>query len=454
MTNRNGPGRPNKGTYVTSWGETIDGAYKGKDNKLRPIGMSKPAFSLRDEARAVMKFRRWLSAQGVGPRAMTAEEIARQDAEQLEAMKTYQPPGSEYGEPLDDAMDDISWRLHVERRRVRNLILTNPKKAAVELDIPHLAFYPATPVKPLFTLAELGKKYCDEARNKAGKPLAKKNRTNSEVWWNEFVALVKVDYARDLTKAHLSDYAKVIAARDYAPATIRNRMVKVKAILNWGRKKTDDTEDCRQAVDYCESVFDLPEVEVNPRPITKTEFLKLLNLADNRMKAMLLLGLNCAMHNGEIGKTMKADLDLDTRTFDAKRSKTSKRRVARLWDRTVRAIRTYQSENPNKAAPLFVSRTGRAMTGENIRQLFVTLRRQAGLNEDVTMEGLRDAAYTIACQVDSYYAKFVAGHTIKDESKKYVDRGINPTVVACCEAIEQHFFPSNPKKTRGKKSPG
>jgi len=433
MSNRNGVGRPNNPTFVTSWGESIEGAYKSEaDNKLRPIGKSKPAYSLRDEARAVMKFRRWQQEQGNAPL-----------------------------EPLDSIGSSISgaWMVEQERERIRNLILTDPKQAAVELRIPHLAHYPETPDKPQFTLAGLGEHYLANKRNKQGKPLDAKHKKNSEKWWNDFVASVGVKYARDLTQPMIERYYDEVMGEFDADgngngksaAYVKSRFVKVKAILNWGVQRTTDKTDCRAALDLC-SILVAPEDDSDPCPITPEQFHTLLDKADARMKAILLLGLNCAMHSGEIGKTMKADIDLDARTLEGKRSKTRQRRAAWLWTRTVDAIREYQAKHPHKAKSLFVSRTGKDLTGESIRQLFVTLRKKAGLS-DVKLEGLRDAAYTIANQTDSYYVKFLAGHTIKDESKKYVVRGDNPNVRACCEAIETHFFPSEttPKKKRGKK---
>lgn len=422
MSNRNGVGRPNEPTYVTSWGETIDGAYKGKDDKLRPIGKSKPAYSLRDEARAVMKFRRWQQEQGEVP---------------LE-----QP---------DSIAESVSgaWMVEQERERIRNLILTDPKQAAIELRIPHLAHHPTAPDKPQFNLAELGDHYLKNKRNKQGNPLDSKHRKNSERWWNDFVASVGVKYARDLTQPIIERYyAEVIGEYDKgkSAAYVKSRFVKVKAILNWGVQRSTDKADCRAALDLC-SILVAPEYDADPCPITPNEFGALLDYADTRMKAVLLLGLNCAMHSGEIGKTLKADIDLKARTLEGKRSKTHQRRAAWLWKRTANAIKAYQAEHPHQSETLFVSRTGKALTGESIRQLFVTLRNKAGV-PNVKLEGLRDAAYTIANQTDSYYVKFLAGHTIKDESKKYVVRGDNPNVRACCEAIERHFFP---KTKRGKK---
>ena len=439
MTAHNGKaGRPNAPTYTTSWGERIERTYVGKDGKLRIQGYSRPAFSLRDERRAVARIKRVIAelTGNVSDAKHWTEVLAMSDKERQRWMSLGRIKADKDGWPDDD----ISAAVRAERERLRDLILTDPEQASVELRIPHLAEYPTKREKPHFTLRELGQQYLAKARNKQGKPLDRKHKKNTESWWSEFLDAVGVRYARDLTKEKLRLYADVIEQRDCSQATKKNRLVKVKAILNWGLKKTDDTPDLRLALDNANAVFEIPAVESEPKPIRREDFHKLLDHADKRMGAMLLLGLNCAMHGGEIAKTLKRHVDLAARIFEAKRTKTNKPRAAWLWERTVNAIRDYLSEQPHESEFLFVSRTGKPLTSESLRQLFCTLRRQAGLGSDIMLEGLRDAAYTEACQVDSYYAKFVAGHTIKDESAKYVVRGTNARVKACCEAIETKFF--------------
>ena len=423
MTNRTGRGRPNAPAYVTSWGETIDGAYKGKDNKLRPIGLSKPTFTLTDEAKAVHRFKRWKS-----------EQPGFKDPKERQFQRVIER----------DNKKDL-WRSYF-----RTLILTDPQRASIELDVPHLAEYPVRREVPQFTLRQLGEHYLESVRNKQGQPLAKKHVENSRRMWNEFCDSVDVTYPRQLTKDALNSCAATVSKKTYkdgtkvvaySAASIRNRLVKVKAVLNWGIKKTNDSDDLRTVLNLCNQVFDLPQVESNPDPIEPKHFLAALAIADTQTKAMLLLGLNAAMHSGEITQVLKADVNLKERTLTARRPKTRHVRVAYLWERTVKAIAACQNERPhNGSESLFVSNHGSSMSGETLRQRFIAIRKRAKLPKTVTLEGLRNAAYTVAESVDSHHAKFIAGHKTGMSDKYVLRQATNQRVKECCEAIERHFF--------------
>ena len=124
-------------------------------------------------------------------------------------------------------------------------------------------------------------------------------------------------------------------------------------------------------------------------------------------------------------------------------------RVAKLWQRTVDAIRAYQAAHPHCSDYVFVSRNGKPLTGESVRQPFVTLRKNAHLPETVTFEEIRDGAYLQAFRISPIYARWVGGHAAwtgqpsesKDIVNDYVQRDpLDPNVVACCEAIERHYF--------------
>lgn len=415
--------------YQTSWGEKIDGLClrqsKTRRPRFYPTGKSQPCFGV-DEKKAVHKFRLWQAEQ---------------------------EPDNDYHSPVVDQSILGIMAFDEAREYYRHLILIDPKRAALELDVPHLAFYPVTPDKPQFTLAELGIAALDAKRNKkTGAKLVEKYRKTSLGLWNEFCEHVDVTYVRDLTSEHIKTYrAKVMAKFDQglkAPY-VTSRFIQVKSILRWGIKETEDKIACREALDLCAN-FESLQSEVNPSPIDPAHFAKLLNHADTSTKAILLLGLNCAMHNGEVGKTLKVDIDLDKRTLVARRSKTRAPRVAWLWKRTVDAIRKYQKENPHHSPFLIVSGRGRGVTSGTIQQRIVTLRRKAKLPETVTFEGLRDAAYGAAEEIDSVRAKFLTGHPADGQSDKYVLRQADgDRIKACCNAIENHFFP--PKKSRGKK---
>lgn len=445
MTHKTGR-KPNH--YTTTWGEEIKGLclrpQKGRPGRFFPVGKSNVTFgSATDESRAIHRFRLWQAQQGDGPKA-TSEPIRRIiEAQRFDDMESYEAPGEQFDERLNGD-NSLSVELHLERRRLRRLILTNPRQAAIELDIPHLQFYPEMPDAPNFTLIDLGEHYLENKRNKQGIPLNAKHKKNSRKWWKDFCETVNVKYARDLSTEHITTYYdKVMAAFDkgMSASYVQGRFIKVKAILNWGILKTKDAGDCRRARDFC-GILEAPQSEVNPCPIDPADFRKLLANADTTMKAILLFGLNAAMHNGEVAKTLKADIDLDARTLVARRTKTRAPRVAWLWKRTVDAIRQYQKENPHESKFLFVSMTGNGITGERIRQRMVSLRNRAKLPDTVVYDGLRDAAYGVAEEVDSERARFLAGHKTGESDKYVLRNAAGERMQKCCNAIEEHFFPT------------
>ena len=182
MIKRKGPGRPNKyPPYVASWGDRIDGAYEGKDGKLRPFGRSRPAFSLNDEARAIHRFKRWLASQDEQPKPEVPVSMAP-SLDALDAMIGSSPITAGAISPFAITTDLETIR-RAERNRLRRLILNDPEQAAMELDIDFLARYPARPEKPQYSLSELADYYCQNKRDEEGKLAHRKWQQNVRRAW-------------------------------------------------------------------------------------------------------------------------------------------------------------------------------------------------------------------------------------------------------------------------------
>ena len=81
------------------------------------------------------------------------------------------------------------------------------------------------------------------------------------------------------------------------------------------------------------------------------------------------------------------------------------------------------------------------MSESTLRQAIVTLRRKAKLPEFVTFEGLRDAGYEIAEEVDSVRAQWIGGHGTGQKDSYVLRQADSPRIRKCCKAIEDHFFP-------------
>jgi len=405
-------GKPRKPDYVTSWGETLTGAYLGSDGRLRPTGKSTPAFGpAADERLAVHRFKLWRTKND--PNAIEPVEMNWESGEAV-------------------------------RQHIRNLILSDPHEAAKYLGVPHLSQYPVTPDKPANTLLGLATQYVASRRNADGRPLDKKYAKNLPVWWKDFCEMIgNPKYPQNVTRQMIQTYySKIMEQFDNgkSPAFVRSRFSAVKAIVKFGLEYTDDKTECRRLLDEC-AILKPPREITNPQPISPDDYRKLLDKADLRMRAVLLLGINAAMHLGEVARTLKEHVNLAQGTLAARRTKTSNPRACKLFERTVKAVQKYlDSTKANQTPFLFISRNGKPMTGEALRQKFVTLRRKAKVPDHVTFEGVRDAALTIADQVDPYYTKLLAGHKTGQKDNYVLRQATNPKIVECCIAIEKHFF--------------
>lgn len=407
-------GRPQK-HFTTTWGELITGLCLRSNGRFYPVGKSDISFGA-DEKLAIFRFRKWQQEQGIET------------------------------EPFDpfEALSSYGDMVQIERERIRSLILFNPKQAAIDLNIPHLADYPVTPDKPQFTLKQIVDDYVENKQNKLGKPLQKKYKLNLKDWWSEFLTFCPVVHAREITHEMVRKYGSAVMThfdKGLSAAYVKSRFAAVKAVVNYGLEYTKDKADYRKLLDELAILKNPAEVSDGPKPITPKELTALLKQAKKpRMKTILLLGLNCGMHSGEVASIKREDIDLEERTLSCRRTKNSHPRVAKLWPRTVEAIREYRKEKPHQSDYLFVSTHGNRITSSTIQQVMITLRRGAKLSEEITFEGMRDAAITIATGVDPYYAKFFAGHKTGIQDKYVLREANHPKIVEISEAIEKHFF--------------
>ncbi len=412
-----------------------------------------------DEKLAVHRFRVWQAEQQGADGARSATEVAAMsDAER----QRWLSDGSARRQPTDD----LTAALIAERERIRDLILTDPKQAAIELRIPELAHRPPKPEKPALTLAELGDFYHANKRNKRGKPLSDKHIRLGKVWWKEFCDCVQVRYVRDITQPMIETYAAHVMSQfdaGMSPTYVKHRFGKVVAVLNFGLAKGKDIAETDRVLKLCKAALVPPaDNPVNATPISRADFQALLDQADIRQKAILLTALNFAMKSGEVAELNKADLDLPARTMVSQRGKTGITRVAVIWERTAEAIQAYLKAKPHRGEHLFNSRTGTRLTAKAAGRIVQSLRDEdhANLPDTVNFDCIRDGAYSAAIEAgaDLTHAKLLAGHKI-GMPDHYIRR--NPKMVAdCCAAIEAHYFPapSKPaqpakeKRARGKNS--
>ncbi len=403
--------RPYRKHYITSWGETVIGLTKSSDGRFRPIGHSTPAWAGRDEAKAIHRFRQWQDAQN--PATLTYDELAAGEGISF-------PP---------DAYSKKHWRDYFH-----NLLLTDPRRAAIELDDERLSRLDELgDRKPSVTLTELGDLY-------AAKKLSPKWQRKALQFWAEFGKLTGAKQVVDLGADELSRYSDAILRRDKSPTYTAQRFGVVKSILAHGLKRGKDIDRLQRVLTLCKMLEAPKKASVNPQPITPQHFRALVEVAKPKWQALYLLALNAALYPSEVAAVQSSHINLDEKTLVMDRDKTGVPRVAVLWERTIVALREHLSTRKRCSPYLFVATTGNPYDGNHVTRHFRRHRSEAQIPDSVEFAHIRDGAYTAAVEagVDAMQASLLAGHRtgIKDA---YVKRGPK-MVTQACEAIERAYF--------------
>ena len=96
----------------------------------------------------------------------------------------------------------------------------------------------------------------------------------------------------------------------------------------------------------------------------------IIDKADQPLKAMILLGINCGFGNHDCGTLPQSALDLDKGWVDFPRPKTAVERRCPLWPETVKALREAMAKRPKAKRSehdklIFVTRYGQPWAKEN-----------------------------------------------------------------------------------------
>jgi len=84
---------------------------------------------------------------------------------------------------------------------------------------------------------------------------------------------------------------------------------------------------------------------------TADDLRKLIDGASSPLRAMVLLGINCGLGNGDISSLHESHIDLKRGTIDYPRPKTGIGRRGILWPETVGALREALAHRPEPASP-------------------------------------------------------------------------------------------------------
>jgi integrase len=331
---------------------------------------------------------------------------------------------------------------------VREWILANPQAAAREIGIPELAYLRVP--EPSLPLETIGTMYLD----RKSKPLDPRWRRDCKRYWDEFCEITGCKTVGDLTAEAVRNYRDTIyrdqRTKKRTPRYVNNRFDAVTTVFGYAPKEAggQDADNLARASTLLKMLQRLDSDEDNPQPISREHFNKLLDAADTKWKAILLLSLNCAFYPVDVAQVQKAHLDLKnkwlTNNFRTKtrRGKRKSNRIAVLWDRTVEAIAAYWKEEPHESSAAFVSDLGTPYAVKTLQNWFrQELRENTDVPEDVKFNHLRDGAATAAGndpKVDPLHVDMLLGHKTGVKDRYWHKK---PWIVAdACAAIERYYF--------------
>ncbi len=322
----------------------------------------------------------------------------------------------------------------------RSEILTNPRQFAERTGVPQIAWIDdIKPPPESLSLAQVAQLYFNRKRR-----ITEHWRRKQGRYWDEFCEVVKAKTIREIEREDVIRYHDhVWNTADQAglsPTFIQHRLTAVRTILKNALKNGRDQKQIRRVLDLCQ-IFETPKKNgVDPRPISRDDFRRLLEVSSLKWRAVFTLALNCAFYPSEVAAVKRSHIDRDAKTLVKDRGKTGVPRIAILWDRTLVAICEYEKAESHQSEYLFVSRSGLPYDGNHISRNFRRRRTEAGLDETVTFGMIRDGAYTAAIRggADVNQAKMLAGHSV-GISDCYLKR--DPQMVTgACAAIEQAYF--------------
>ena len=166
-----------------------------------------------------------------------------------------------------------------------------------------------------------------------------------------------------------------------------------------------------------QSALDREREEQAARVLTAEQIRALLAAASPKLKAMILLGVNCGYGNTDCTKLVIGKLDLDHGWADFARTKNGIRRRNPLWPETIKALRDVLKARKSPASPdyakrVFITRSGKPFFAYDVTHEFEKLAVAAGMTHDeADFYDLRRTCASIGLQVgDDDAVRTILGH--------------------------------------------
>jgi integrase len=209
-------------------------------------------------------------------------------------------------------------------------------------------------------------------------------------------------------------------ARDRGLVSLQSDIGRVRVVFNYGYQNGLLEKPIRYGDAFKRPSKAALRIERNKRGqklFTAAEIRTLLEIASPQLKAMILLGINCALGNADLAR-MTSD-KIAGEWLHYPRPKTGCERVAPLWPETLEALRVMnrpEHRKPEHAQHVFITKYGstwepKSMHDNPVAKEFRKLLNKVGIERKAGFYDLRHTFQTIAEQTrDKDAVRCVMGH--------------------------------------------
>ncbi|MDB5328197.1 MAG: hypothetical protein JWM57_3766 [Phycisphaerales bacterium] len=313
---------------------------------------------------------------------------------------------------------------------VLDLIRRQPLRIAELTGVEQIGYLQnLTPPEPLPSLDDLEAAWKDYAKCSAGQ------RQKVLRAFQDLRATTRIDGLRSITPAAAVAFQDAVYARDVSGKQQSHLFSSIRTLLRFCRnKRAMAPEAIAKALEHLSMLTpDESATALDPKPVERTDWDKLLAKAKGDDVAMILLMLNGAFYAKEVIELEWSDIKNGCITTN--RNKTGKCvRVCVLWQETIGALTRVK----RRGEKIFFNYAGTPITISGAQLRFSKLATAADVS--VTASQLRDGAYTaaVAAGVNSELSKILVGHR-SGLQDNYVLR--RPAMVApACQAVYDAYF--------------
>lgn len=228
----------------------------------------------------------------------------------------------------------------------------------------------------------------------------------------------------EIKTIELLGYRKKRVEDGRMPVTINDELAVIKAMFHWAQ----ETEIIEQGP-RLDAVKKVPRKKIERQTSTPEEIHRLLAAANARLKAMILLGLNCGFGCTDCAELRWEHLDLEARRVSFPRPKTGVDRNFILWPQTVEALKAV----PVRGELVFYTKCGNTrgwrkngrFDDKPLTREFKKLMKKAGIvgEKGTGFYTLRRTAATIAAGTGDVFAvQGILGHADLAMAGTYVQK--------------------------------